>query len=408
MRLCIALSLLLAGVAPGATCPTCRGRGVIPIRQDATYERARQAHERVHLWCNYCEALGLYDPEVTRSPCPDCNQLPDPSVKEAVSRERRETLAIPMQQWWSSHDSHLVIFMISDTFTVAADLREMPLKSSAREFARCRQRLTEFVPGRQIGRGKTLSRHERAHLWLQRMQDAWQLCSRLVGLDDAEAVTEFMQSDYRLNLMLFADGMSFGGFRQCYAPLPRRGTENHIAAQLGTSIGSDDLGWSRCLHDLAFHWVDRAFGSTEEDRIPGWLFHGLACHLELHFLGAVRFDLPRDREDEGSWGGQTRFRNLLHKRLDQDRLDLDKALQVTVGQADLDDKMIGWSLVEFLSGTDPARFGALVRGLIAEQPFADALQASHGWTLEELRTRWTTHIRKHYRASEKKRDPLRE
>jgi hypothetical protein len=400
------LLILLAPALPAASCDTCKGRGQIALRRDASYPRALEAQERLGLWCNYCQALGLYDPEVRVAPCPDCQALPDP-LDQALPREHREALAVPMQLWWRDHDRALTIFMVTERFTVSAQIRDLPLKSHAREFVRCRQRLRELVPGPAVSRGKTLHRHERAHLWLQRMQDAILFCNRTCGLEGPQ-MQELARGSYRYNLLLFSDGSDLGAFKQCYAPLPRRGEENTISWLLGTSLGADDLAWSRCLHDVGIHWADRLFGTAEEEKVPGWLLIGLPFLLELHYVGQARFDYNLDRDQDGSWGGSPRFRNPVYKLVARERAPFQAMLDLAASRQDLDHRMLSWSLLEFLSSRDSKVLGRLLTQLVEGQDLDSALEASHGWSREELEQAWQAHVQSQYRAPDKRRDPLRE
>jgi hypothetical protein len=375
----------------------------VPALKGKQVEAARERQAELSWWCRTCQAFGLYetdgDPRAPR-PCPACQPLP---ALEEMPEAAAAALAPMVSAWWQSQPHDRVILMTSPRFTLASEVEAMPLKSSAGEFAGIRKRVAATLPEPWAGKGKTVDAHERAHLWMQRLQDGWDHCDGLFGM-------ESMSTPERIHCLLFSDGARLQAFMSASGGLYARGAVATMPVYSGTSIGSDDLAWSRTLHTLGLHWVDRAWGLREgEPRpdIPGWIFHGVAFHLELYYYGAARFDHSRDTEKSGPWGAAPRFAAGLAKDLGKDKLDLTGALAASVDGAGIDDKMIGWSLVDFLSAEDPGKLGALLQALAGGQELAAALQTTHGWTTQELERRWGEHVRragKQDRGHEPRRD----
>jgi hypothetical protein len=76
---------------------------------------------------------------------------------------------------------------------------------------------------------------------------------------------------------------------------------------------------------------------------------------------------------------------------------------------DIQDQMLAWSLVDFLSQASKTKLEELLRQLAVEQKgLADALRESHGWTLGMLEASWVQYVQKAYRGDERKVLPVRD
>jgi hypothetical protein len=389
----------------------CRGLRKVEVERDSTYARARKAQEKLGIWCNWCQGMGLYDKRQRVAPCPNCGSFPNPALPDSeVPSAQRDALSTQLDYWWKDHGCHRIVFITTPDMTLSCGLEPIELsKTNLRNYYEERVRVASTMPGVDPRRMRILSRHERAHMNILRMIDAYEFCNRAISVKTEEQANYFNITVPRIDVLIFGSQLERDQFNTRHGGVGRyRGTQVQTEFGGGGTANDDDRLHASLVHNLAHHWCDRAFGGNRKREPPGWLFAGIAHHLEMMTFGEPINKCDYEYNKGMQWTG-SRWRTKLYKDLKKGDIKLQEALTKTKEAQSFMEHVVAWSLIDFLSWYDTSnhtnRFAVLVGELVKERTLAESLRESHGWTTNMLEINWIRYVEQSYRTEPKKVKP---
>jgi hypothetical protein len=404
---CLAVGL----AAQHEACPECQGLRKMEIKRDSSWVRAAKFQEEHGIWCNWCQGLGVYDRTKRVAPCLNCGGFPNPAESDSdVSSYQRDALETQLDYWWKNHGCHRVVFITTPNMTLSCGLEPIELsKTHLRNYYPERKRVAETMPGVDPRRMRILSRHERAHMFILRMIDAYEFCNRTVGVKTEEQENYFKITVPRIDAFIFGSKMEQDSFVAKHGGHGRyRGVQIQTDFGGGGTANDDDRLHSSVIHNIAHHWCDRAFGGSRKREPPGWLYAGIAHHLEMVTFGEPINKCDYEYNKGMQWSGN-RWRTKLFKEVKDQEVQLQEVLTKTKEAQSFMEHRVAWSLVDYLSWFDREnrtnRFAVLMAELIKEHTLAEALRESHGWTTNMLEINWIRYVQQYYRLEPKKPKP---
>ncbi|NRA96819.1 MAG: hypothetical protein HRU14_11495 [Planctomycetes bacterium] len=272
-------------------------------------------------------------------------------------------------------------------------------------------RLRAFFP-KVTPRSTRLTGHQRTHLWAIRTVQIQRAIEDLLDLDENGGLKpSTYNSGYRplahkgCELFLFSNQSPHDAFRRHLFQPQTRGLGGEILGSGPvTAITVDDAPSAairrRVLHASSLQLL--RIHRRLEGGIPAWIRVGLAHYFEWRQTKSARTrtdeagTLPAGTDVPRDWNQAVRNLVASGKAGELGALSVTPERGLTLAS-----RLQAWSLVKYLLGIDPKRFGQLCAALLHTRPdvmpqegLRNALKATYGHYPEDVATAWKTWVLK--------------